>query len=62
MRLNAMHSGTLLHLAAICDHAGVAALLLDHGASVDFRDSDGRNALSLAVELESKSVIDVLER
>ena len=37
-------------------------LLLDNGASVDFRDSDGRNALSLALELESNEAADVLER
>ena len=42
--VNALYSAdawTPLHIAAKRDHAGTAALLLDRGADVNARDSDG---------------------
>ncbi|NWV29306.1 ANKR7 protein, partial [Origma solitaria] len=41
-------------------HRDCAALLLEHGASHDYRDASGNTALHLAVMVSSKSLVELL--
>ena len=43
-------------------NAGIAELLLAHGAEVNARDEDGTSALGLAAQRKKQDVIDVLKR
>ena len=54
--------GPALIWAVARGNAGIAELLLAHGAEVNARDEDGTSALGLAVQRKKQDVIDVLKR
>ena len=53
--------GTALHAAVEAGKLETARLLLDRGASVDVRDSNGRTALELAQLKGQTACVDLLE-
>ena len=50
-----------LHLAALFDHADVAALLLKRGAPKSIRDKDGQTPLDLALRAGHQAVAGLLK-
>lgn len=48
---------TALHYAAINDDVNICRALLDHGASIDIKNSSGETALHLATGESNKDVI-----
>ncbi|BDI33564.1 hypothetical protein CCAX7_56150 [Capsulimonas corticalis] len=57
-------SGLLLHMAALCGHAGVIDFLLDHGAAIDNRwgDQGQTSLMSAAMSGSADAVRMLLER
>jgi ankyrin repeat protein len=49
-----------LLIAALTGHKDVLQVLLDHGAEVDTRASDGRTALMLASSKDNREIVDLL--
>jgi ankyrin repeat protein len=53
---------TPLHCAVFNDHAGIAELLLNHGADVNHIRGDGLTALHMAVSRQNKDMVQLLLR
>lgn len=53
---------TPLHLAAICEHADVADLLLTRGADPTIKDDQHRTPLAYAREYERRGVISIFQK
>ena len=51
---------TPLHLTAIHGHSTVTKLLMDWGAKIEIENTDGKNALELAIEHGHKAVAEVI--
>ncbi|KAI2638725.1 ankyrin repeat-containing domain protein, partial [Hypomontagnella submonticulosa] len=51
---------TALHIAAIIGNEAIARVLLDHGADINAKCSDGKTALDLATSMEQTSMMDLL--
>ena len=54
------HNYTPLMFASVYNKAESVKFLIDNGASVDCRNDNGDNALSLARQTEDESVIAIL--
>jgi ankyrin repeat protein len=51
---------TALQRAAIAGHKDIAALLIDHGARVDYKDGSGFTSLHYAIEEDNTEVVELL--
>jgi ankyrin repeat protein len=47
-------------LPVLSERERILSLLLDHGADIETRDSEGKTLLMLAVELKDKEIVDLL--
>jgi ankyrin repeat protein len=55
-------ANTPLHVAAICGHSGVVAVLLAHGASTEVADSEGRSPMFVAALGGQIEIVELLLR
>ncbi len=53
---------TALMEASRYGHAGVAEILIGHGAAVDLKDNDGWTALAMAEVNKHQSIVELLKR
>lgn len=52
---------TALHAAVLNGHENVVRYLLENGADISARDSDGKTALDVAVDLDQQNMISLLK-